>query len=69
MIEDSPFKSTIVAHAGDGNFHASIFYKQNERDEAEKMVNKMVELGIANDGTATGEHGIGNSKRNFYNWN
>lgn len=25
----------------------------------------MVELGIANDGTATGEHGIGNSKRNF----
>ena len=64
-IEDSPFKSTIVAHAGDGNFHASIFYKLEQRDEAEKMVNKMVELGIANDGTATGEHGIGNSKRKF----
>ncbi|KAI5963401.1 hypothetical protein KGF57_001279 [Candida theae] len=64
-IKDSPFKSTIVAHAGDGNFHASIFYRPEQRDEAEKMVNKMVELGIVNDGTATGEHGIGNSKRKF----
>ncbi|CAL1193041.1 FAD linked oxidase, C-terminal domain family protein [Candida parapsilosis] len=64
-IKDSPFQSTIVAHAGDGNFHASIFYRDGQDDEAEKMVNKMVELGIANDGTATGEHGIGNSKRYF----
>lgn len=65
MIKASPFKSIILAHAGDGNFHADIFYEHEQRREVEKLVDLMIELGLANEGTATGEHGIGNAKRNF----
>ena len=65
MIKASPFKSIILAHAGDGNFHADIFYQHEQRREVEKLVDLMIELGLANEGTATGEHGIGNAKRNF----
>ncbi|KAI5960878.1 hypothetical protein CANMA_003946, partial [Candida margitis] len=64
-IKNSPFESIILAHAGDGNFHADIFYRKEQRSEVEAIVNKMIQLGIDNDGTATGEHGIGNAKRRF----
>lgn len=65
LIKASPFQSIILAHAGDGNFHADIFYKHEQRAEVEQLVNKMIELGLQNEGTCTGEHGVGNAKRNF----
>ena len=45
--------------------HADIFYKHEQRAEVEQLVNKMIELGLQNEGTCTGEHGVGNAKRNF----
>ncbi|KAI3402890.2 hypothetical protein KGF56_004351 [Candida oxycetoniae] len=65
MIKASKFRSIILAHAGDGNFHADIFYKENEKVQVEALVDQMIKLGLRNEGTATGEHGIGNAKRRF----
>ncbi|KAI5952725.1 hypothetical protein KGF54_003592 [Candida jiufengensis] len=64
-MQNSGFNSIILAHVGDGNFHADIFYKKEKRNEVEQLVNKMIQLGIENDGTCTGEHSIGISKRKF----
>ncbi|KAI5966954.1 uncharacterized protein KGF55_000363 [Candida pseudojiufengensis] len=64
-MKSSGFSSIILAHVGDGNFHADIFYKKEKRQEVEDIVNKMIKLGIDNDGTCTGEHSIGISKRKF----
>jgi len=54
----------ILGHAGDGNFHVGIFYK-NEPDQKAKahvandeIVHRALEMG----GTATGEHGVGIGK-------
>ncbi|CAI5758316.1 unnamed protein product [Candida verbasci] len=65
MIKDSGFFSITLAHAGDGNFHADIFYKIEQRKEVEAMVNKFIELALKNEGTCTGEHGVGNAKRSY----
>ncbi|CAK9439040.1 uncharacterized protein LODBEIA_P32640 [Lodderomyces beijingensis] len=64
-IQKSPFASIILAHAADGNSHVDIFYKHEQRAQVELLVNEMIELGLANEGTATGEHGVGNAKRRF----
>ncbi|WEJ93886.1 FAD/FMN-containing dehydrogenase [Yamadazyma tenuis] len=65
MIRESGFQSVILAHAGDANFHCDVFYKDHEKDKCESLINKMMDLGLVNEGTASGEHGIGNGKRTF----
>lgn len=65
LIIDLGLQYIIVGHVGDGNFHADIFYKPEEKAKCEAVVNKMMEIGLANEGTSSGEHGIGNGKRNF----
>lgn len=65
LIEKSGFQSVILGHVGDGNFHADIFYTKDTKAECEKLVNKMMLIGLANEGTASGEHGIGNGKRKY----
>ncbi|KAK6459766.1 uncharacterized protein RJT20DRAFT_144082 [Scheffersomyces xylosifermentans] len=65
LIKGSGFESIILAHAADGNFHADLFYKIEDKLKAEAVINKMVKLGLDNEGTCTGEHGVGNAKRNF----
>lgn len=65
LIKESGLQSIILAHAGDANFHCDVFYQEHEKDKCEALINKMMERGLANEGTASGEHGIGNGKRNF----
>lgn len=65
LIKNSGFESIILAHAADGNFHADLFYKEEDKAKCEAVINKMVKLGLENEGTCTGEHGVGNAKRNF----
>lgn len=46
--------STIIAHAGDGNFHTIILFdpsKEEERQEAERLNHFMVHTALAMDGT------------------
>lgn len=65
IIKSSGFESIILAHAGDGNFHADLFYKLEDEEKCEKIVDELIKIGLQNEGTCTGEHGIGNAKRNF----
>lgn len=65
LIKNSPFSSIILAHAGDGNFHADIFFKKEQIQQVKQLVDKMIELGLNYEGSCTGEHGIGNAKRKF----
>lgn len=65
LIEKSGFQSVILGHVGDGNFHADVFYTEDEKDRCEALINEMTLIGLKNEGTSSGEHGIGNGKRKF----
>ncbi|KAG7196254.1 uncharacterized protein KQ657_000269 [Scheffersomyces spartinae] len=65
MIKESGLFSVVLGHVGDGNFHADVYYRPEQKEQCEKIIKKMVALGLANEGTCTGEHGIGNAKRNY----
>lgn len=65
MVHHSGFQSVTLAHAGDANFHCDVFYRPDKKDECERLIKRMMHLGLINEGTASGEHGIGNGKREF----
>lgn len=64
-IEEAGLFSSIVGHAGDGNYHALIMYKDHQRDIAAKVVENMVAKALEYEGTVTGEHGVGVGKKEF----
>ena len=67
-IEASALQAPIVGHAGDGNFHVLILVDMEDADEvarAKAFVSRLNQRAIAMDGTATGEHGIGQGKRPY----
>ncbi|ODV95722.1 hypothetical protein PACTADRAFT_85765 [Pachysolen tannophilus NRRL Y-2460] len=64
-FEESGFQTAILGHVGDSNFHADIYYKEDEFEKCQDLVTRMIKLGLSNEGTCTGEHGIGIGKRNF----
>ena len=58
----------IVGHVGDGNFHAIIVFDPADTAEVLKVnafLDRLVARALALDGTATGEHGIGQGKMRF----
>ncbi|KAJ1536654.1 hypothetical protein HK096_009135 [Nowakowskiella sp. JEL0078] len=66
LIEKYKLIATIVAHAGDGNFHALILCDRNNADEVKRVEHVrdlMAERAIQLNGTCTGEHGVGKGKR------
>ncbi|BBH07529.1 FAD-linked oxidases family protein [Prunus dulcis] len=57
--------STVIAHAGDGNFHTVILFDPNNeehRQEAQRLNHFMVHTALSMEGTCTGEHGVGTGK-------
>lgn len=55
----------VVAHAGDGNLHATVEVVDDSADEARRahaIVREMASFAVALGGTVTGEHGIGQTK-------
>ena len=52
-------KGSVVAHLGDGNFHAGILYGAKDKAAAERVIAEIQRTGIEYEGTVTGEHGIG----------
>lgn len=64
-LVDEGLYGTIVGHVGDGNFHCLVMYNEETEKKALKAIDNMTLRAIANDGTCSGEHGIGTSKRKF----
>lgn len=64
-LKASGFNSTILGHVGDGNFHALVLYQDSNALEVKKVVERMVKRALDNEGTCTGEHGVGVGKREF----
>ncbi|XP_057981937.1 D-lactate dehydrogenase [cytochrome], mitochondrial isoform X2 [Malania oleifera] len=68
LIDASPLVGTVVAHAGDGNFHTLILFDPNQeeqRQEAERLNHFMVHTALSMEGTCTGEHGVGTGKMKY----
>ncbi|CAO2827015.1 unnamed protein product [Amaranthus hypochondriacus] len=68
VLDASPLVCTVIAHAGDGNFHTVILFdpnKEDDRREAEKLNNFMVQTALSMEGTCTGEHGVGTGKMKY----
>jgi len=68
QIKKYGIRAPMVGHVGDGNFHATIIYDPNKkedyamiRDFSDKLVDKALSL----DGTVTGEHGVGIQKKTY----
>ncbi|XP_042482112.1 D-lactate dehydrogenase [cytochrome], mitochondrial-like [Macadamia integrifolia] len=67
-LDASPLVCTVVAHAGDGNFHTLILFDPNNeehRQEAERLNHFMVHTALSMEGTCTGEHGVGTGKMKY----
>ena len=67
-LEEHGLFGPIVGHAGDGNFHVTLFCDTDNPAEIEScnaFLDRLVTRALAMDGTCTGEHGIGRGKVKF----
>ncbi|XXH03157.1 40S ribosomal protein S4 [Hypoxylon texense] len=65
-MDDLGLFASILGHIGDGNFHESIMYNRQNKEEREKVqtcVKNMVKRALDMEGTCTGEHAIGWGKK------
>lgn len=70
-MDDMGLFASILGHIGDGNFHESIIYnrqKKEERDKVELCVKNMVKRALEMEGTCTGEHSVGWGKKESLLW-
>ena len=67
-IKKYGLQAPMVGHVGDGNFHSTVIYDPNKKED-HKMIrdfsDKLIEKALALDGTITGEHGIGINKKEY----
>jgi len=64
-MNETGVAGAIVGHVGDGNYHAMILFKRQDRPKVERIVRHMVDGALEAEGTVTGEHGVGMGKRGF----
>jgi D-lactate dehydrogenase (cytochrome) len=67
-IASSGLVAPIVGHVGDGNFHVLPLFDPNDTAEVGKVkdfVGRLVERALAMEGTASGEHGVGQGKMKY----
>ncbi|SCU94404.1 LADA_0G08328g1_1 [Lachancea dasiensis] len=62
MMKEYPMQHMVLGH-GDANLHYDIFYTPDQYEMCKEAVDRMARLTIANEGTCSGEHGIGAGKR------
>ena len=58
----------IVGHVGDGNFHVQLMVNANDKNEIEALnffLDRLSKRAINMEGTCTGEHGIGQGKKQY----
>ncbi|MGO1291969.1 MAG: FAD-binding oxidoreductase, partial [Brevibacterium linens] len=66
LRSSSGLEIALVAHAGDGNMHPSVFFDSSDAVEtgrAEDVFAEIMRVGLELGGTITGEHGVGFLKR------
>jgi glycolate oxidase len=54
-----------VFHAGDGNLHPLVCYREGEAEKAEELAGEIVMACLAEGGSITGEHGVGVDKKRY----
>jgi D-lactate dehydrogenase (cytochrome) len=67
-IKKTGLIAPIVGHVGDGNFHAIIVFDPDNSGEftrVEAFLDRLVERALRLEGTATGEHGVGQGKSRY----
>ncbi len=67
-IRASGLVAPIVGHVGDGNFHVLPLFDPADAAEIERVkgfVGRLVERALAMEGTASGEHGVGQGKMKY----
>jgi D-lactate dehydrogenase (cytochrome) len=68
LVEELGLEATIVAHAGDGNYHVLFMLDPDDPSElerAERLNAAIVDWALERGGTCTGEHGIGIGKLGY----
>jgi D-lactate dehydrogenase (cytochrome) len=65
LLEELRLEGSILGHVGDGNAHSVIAARPEDRARADIFSTRTVEYALELGGTATGEHGIGLTKRPF----
>lgn len=65
-VQASGFIAHILGHSGDGNIHAAILYGADRTyDDVKALARRISARAISLEGTASGEHGVGQSKIEF----
>lgn len=67
-IAASPISGPVLGHVGDGNFHAILLVRQEDKTElqaAKQIAARMADRALRLGGTVTGEHGIGMGKLSY----
>ena len=67
-MEKNNLFGPIVGHVGDGNFHVQLMIDpkiQKEVDVANGFLERLAHRAISMDGTCTGEHGVGQGKKQY----
>ena len=67
-IDDSKMIGPIVGHVGDGNFHVSVLFDPDNKEEMKIIKDfnqRLIMRALSMDGTCTGEHGVGSGKIDF----
>ena len=68
LRESTGLTIALVAHAGDGNTHPSVFFDAQDEPQtatAEQAFEEIMQIGLDLGGTITGEHGVGYLKRSW----
>ena len=63
--EAEGFKTSIVGHVGDGNYHLLIFFDDDQEEKLNALNHKLLQKTIEYGGTVTGEHGVGIRKMKY----
>ncbi|ATL71854.1 FAD-binding oxidoreductase [Nocardia terpenica] len=58
-------EASVAGHIGDGNVHAVVPYTEATREAAQQFSDRVVRHALEVGGTATGEHGIGLTKKRY----
>ncbi|UNU73965.1 FAD-binding protein [Moraxella nasovis] len=69
-IEARQMIGPVVGHVGDGNFHVMLLVDTDNDTEvahAKEILERLARRAIDMDGTCTGEHGVGQGKRQYMN--
>lgn len=65
LIDETGMIGGVLGHVGDGNFHSLVMMDLNNPEDvarAKAYNARLVEFGLENGGTCTGEHGVGVGK-------